>query len=381
MSMDFRGDPSAALLEVLDPEQNSCFNDHYLDLDYDLSKVFFITTANTLHSIPLPLQDRMEIIKLPGYLEVEKHKIARQFLVPKQLEQHGLKTENLHFSDNAILEVIRHYTREAGVRNLERELASICRKVARDLVEKNTLDKSVHVTKQNLQGYLGIFKHRYGEKEEQANVGVSTGLAWTEMGGDLLLVETAIMPGVGKVEITGKLGDVMQESARAAFSYIRSRSDMFGLKPNFHRKIDMHVHVPEGAIPKDGPSAGITLATSMISALLGLPVRNDLAMTGEITLRGRILPIGGLREKLLAAHRGQLSTVIIPKENARDLKDVPDEILKNLTIVQVEHMDEVLQHALYEADQSKIFRSKASVCAPITHTLLKDELRPEATQH
>jgi ATP-dependent Lon protease len=381
MSMDFRGDPSAALLEVLDPEQNFSFNDHYLDMDYDLSKIFFITTANSLHSIPLPLQDRMEIIKLPGYLEVEKRKIARQFLMPKQLKEHGLKEENLSISDNAVLEVIRRYTRESGVRNMERELATICRKTARDIVEKKDLDKRVQVTKQNLQQYLGVFKHRYGEKEDAPQIGVTMGLAWTEMGGDLLVVETALMPGVGKVEITGKLGDVMQESARAAFSYIRSRSDMFGLKPNFHRKLDMHVHVPEGAIPKDGPSAGITLATSMISALLGIPVRNDLAMTGEITLRGRVLPIGGLREKLLAAHRGQLNTVIIPKENAKDLKEVPDEILKTLEIIQVEHMDDVLRYALQEVDPDKIFIGKQDSCVPLSQSLLKDEHHQPATQH
>ena len=381
MSMDFRGDPSAALLEVLDPEQNFSFNDHYLDMDYDLSKIFFITTANRLHSIPLPLQDRMEIIKLPGYLEIEKRKIARHFLIPKQLKEHGLREDNLSISENAVLEVIRHYTHEAGVRNLEREIATICRKTVRDIVEKREPDRHAHITKQNLQHCLGVHKHRYGEMEDAPQIGVSMGLAWTEMGGDLLVVETALMPGTGKVEITGKLGDVMQESARAAFSYIRSRSDMFGLKPAFHRKVDIHIHVPEGAIPKDGPSAGITLATSMISALLSVPVRNDLAMTGEITLRGRVLPIGGLREKLLAAHRGQLKTVIIPKENAKDLKDVPDEILKSLEIVQVEHMDDVLRYALYEADMEKIFIGKNDACAPIAHSLLKEEHHHPATQH
>ncbi|CAM2057296.1 Lon protease [Desulfovibrionales bacterium] len=375
MSMDFRGDPSAALLEVLDPEQNNAFNDHYLDLDYDLSKIFFITTANALHSVPLPLQDRMEIIKLPGYLEVEKRKISRQFLIPKQLGQHGLKAESLHISDNAVLDIIRRYTREAGVRNLERELAGICRKTARILVEHGELVKAIAVSKSSLSQYLGVHKYRFGEKEEEAQAGVSTGLAWTEMGGELLVVETALMPGSGRVEITGKLGDVMQESARAALSYVRSRSDLFGLKSNFYRKIDIHIHVPEGAIPKDGPSAGITLATSLVSALLSIPVRNDLAMTGEITLRGRVLPIGGVREKLLAAHRGLLTRVIIPKENAKDLKEVPEEIMKNLEIHKVEHMDEVLQLALL-SEPDKIFSDREK-CLPIAHSLLKDEVRPQ----
>ncbi len=377
MSMDFRGDPSAALLEVLDPEQNYTFNDHYLDMDYDLSKIFFITTANTLHSIPLPLQDRMEVIKLPGYLEVEKRKIAKHFLLPKQIEQHGLKPENLNISENAMLEVIRRYTREAGVRNLERELASICRKTARNLVEENDFEKTVQVTVQNLHNYLGVHKHRYGEKEENALVGVTTGLAWTELGGDLLTVEAALMPGTGKVEITGKLGEVMQESARAALSYVRSRSYMFGLKPHFYKKVDIHVHVPEGAIPKDGPSAGITLVTSIVSAILGLPVRNDLAMTGEVTLRGRVLPIGGLREKLLAAHRGLIERVLIPKDNAKDLKEVPEEILKGLEIIEVENVDDVLRHAFAEVDQEKIFCNKDEECTSLLQSLLKQEHQPQ----
>ncbi|MGE4299340.1 MAG: endopeptidase La [Desulfovibrionaceae bacterium] len=380
MSMDFRGDPSAALLEVLDPEQNYTFNDHYLDMDYDLSKVFFITTANSLHTIPLPLQDRMEIIKLPGYLEIEKRKIARQFLLPKQIGEHGLKPENVSLSDNAVLETIRRYTREAGVRNLERELARICRKSAKHLVEIGDLDKTVTVTKQNLASYLGVFKFRYGEKENVAQVGVSTGLAWTEMGGEMLMVETVLMPGAGKVEITGKLGDVMQESAKAALSYVRSRSGMFGLKPDFHKDIDIHVHVPEGATPKDGPSAGITLCTAIVSCLLGMPVRNDLAMTGEITLRGRVLPIGGLREKLLAAHRGLISTVIIPKDNIKDLKEVPDEILRNLEIIPVEHMDEVLQIAIIAPDPDQLFCGKGAY-VPMHTSLLKPEHAENHTQH
>ncbi len=381
MSMDFRGDPSAALLEVLDPEQNFTFNDHYLDMDYDLSKIFFITTANSLHTIPLPLQDRMEIIKLPGYLEVEKKKIAQQFLVPKQLEQNGLKEENMNLSENALLEIIRRYTREAGVRNLEREIATVCRKTARNLVEEGDMEKMVSITKQNIQNYLGVFKFRYGEKEEQPQVGVVTGLAWTEMGGELLVVETALMPGTGKVEITGKLGDVMQESARAALSYIRSRSDLFGLKPTFYRKVDIHVHVPEGATPKDGPSAGITLATSILSALLGKPVYNDLAMTGEITLRGRVLPIGGLREKLLAAHRGLINRVLIPMDNAKDLKEVPDEILKGLEIIKVEHMDDVLRHVFTDMKPDEVFHAEDPNVQPLHLSLLKDELDASAQQH
>jgi len=372
MSTDFRGDPSAALLEVLDPEQNVAFNDHYLDLDYDLSKVFFITTANTLHTIPLPLQDRMEIIRLPGYLETEKHKIARHFLLPKQVKEHGLSEGNLNLSDNAVLEIIRRYTREAGVRNLEREIAAICRKTAMRLVEEKNRDKAVSVTTQNVSTFLGVPKHRYGEREEASQVGVSTGLAYTELGGELLMVETALMPGSGKVEITGKLGDVMQESAKAALSYIRSRSDLFGLRGEFYKEIDIHVHVPEGAIPKDGPSAGITLATSIISALLNVPVKNELAMTGEITLRGRVLPIGGLREKLLAAHRGLIKTVLIPKDNAKDLKEVPAAILKDLTIAEVEHMDEVLEKALEVSDPERIFCGRDNRC-PISGTLLKEQ--------
>lgn len=357
MSTDFRGDPSAALLEVLDPEQNGTFNDHYLDLDYDLSQVFFITTANSLQSIPLPLQDRMEIIQLPGYLETEKKRIARDFLLPKQIDQHGIKSENLRMSDNVIMDIIRHYTREAGVRSLEREIASICRKAAMRVVESDDMDKLVSVTTQSLSSMLGVKRYRYGEREDEAQIGVTTGLAWTEMGGELLLVETAIMPGTGKVSTTGKLGEVMTESAQAALSYIRSRSGLFGLKPDFHKTIDIHVHVPEGATPKDGPSAGITLCTSMVSALLGIPVRNDIAMTGEITLRGRVLPIGGLREKLLAARRGLITTVLIPKDNEKDLKDIPADVLRGMTIVPVENVDEVLPYAL-AVDSAEIYQGK-----------------------
>ncbi|MDP3429677.1 MAG: endopeptidase La, partial [Desulfomicrobium sp.] len=361
MSMDFRGDPSAALLEVLDPEQNSAFNDHYLDMDYDLSQVFFITTANSLQTIPLPLQDRMEIITIPGYLETEKERIASDFLLPKQLEQHGLLPENLSMSKGAILEIIRRYTRESGVRNMERELASICRKVARALVEEGDMGKNVSVTKSMLGTYLGIPKVRHGQREDEAQVGVATGLAWTQFGGELLFVEVALMPGTGKIEITGKLGDVMQESAKAAISYIRSRSDFFGLRREFYKEVDIHIHVPEGATPKDGPSAGITLATCLASALLDIPVKNDVAMTGEITLRGRVLPIGGVRDKLLAAHRGLITKVLMPKENERDLKDVPKVILKDLTIVFVENMDQVLCEALKDVTRETLFCPNADV--------------------
>ena len=372
MSMDFRGDPSAALLEVLDPEQNNTFNDHYLDLDYDLSQVFFITTANSLHAIPLPLQDRMEIIKLPGYLETEKQHIARHFLLPKQLEMHGLHADQMQVSDKAILEIIRSYTREAGVRSLEREMATLCRKTAMRVVENKEGDEEVktHISRSSLGNLLGVKKYRHGEKEAEAQVGVCTGLAYTDLGGELLLVETALMPGTGKVSTTGKLGEVMTESAKAALSYVRSRSDAFGLRPDFHKDIDIHVHVPEGATPKDGPSAGITLVTSLVSALLGIPIRSDTAMTGEITLRGRVLPIGGLREKLLAAHRGLIQIVLVPKDNEKDLKDVPQEILKGLTIKLVENADEVLENAL-SASIDEIFPGRGT-SAPVYRTLRVD---------
>ena len=370
MSTDFRGDPSAALLEVLDPEQNNTFNDHYLDLDYDLSQVFFITTANSLHAIPLPLQDRMEIIRLPGYLETEKRHIARNFLLPKQIEMHGLTQEQLQVSENAVVEMIRFYTKEAGVRNLEREIATICRKTAMRVVDEKEKFEGAHISRNSLPSLLGIKKYRHGEREGEQCIGVCTGLAYTDFGGELLLVETAIMPGSGKVSTTGKLGEVMKESAQAALSYVRSRSDAFGLRREFHKNIDIHIHVPEGAIPKDGPSAGITLVTSLVSALLGIPVRNDVAMTGEITLRGRVLPIGGLREKLLAAHRGLARTVIIPKDNERDLKEVPAEILKGLTIRPVEDADEVLEIAL-AATPDEIFPGRATA-EPVFETLRTD---------
>ena len=355
MSTDFRGDPSAALLEVLDPEQNFGFNDHYLDVDYDLSEVMFITTANNLYSIPPPLQDRMEIIRLPGYTEVEKLLIAQQFLVPKQCTANGLTQENISFSENAILAITRQYTREAGVRNLEREIASIIRKVAREVAVKGR-DHQVKVSSQAVQKYLGVPRYRFGRTEEADEVGLTTGLAWTEFGGELLHTEVVILPGRGKLLITGKLGEVMQESAQAALSYVRSKAERLGLPPDFYRKVDIHVHVPEGAIPKDGPSAGITIATCIVSALLKIPVKRDVAMTGEITLRGRVLPIGGLKEKVIAAHRHQIKTVLIPRDNAKDIKEIPARILKAVELVPVDHMDEVLKRALAVDDPETLFK-------------------------
>ena len=355
MSMDFRGDPSAALLEVLDPEQNFAFNDHYLDLDYDLSDILFITTANTLPDIPLPLQDRMEIIRLPGYTEVEKYHIAEQFLVPKQLKANGLEGKKVDFSRNAILAVIRRYTREAGVRNLEREIASICRKLAREAVTHK--DKSEFaVSEKSVPKYLGPYRFRQEQVEEKDQVGMVTGLAWTQVGGELLFIETLLMPGRGQLTVTGKLGDVMQESARAALSYVRSRADHLMIDEKFYRKVDIHIHIPEGAIAKDGPSAGISMCSSLVSALTKRPVHRDIAMTGEITLRGRVLPIGGLKEKLIAAHRGGVKRVIIPKENEKDLKDVPKSITSQMDVVFVDHMDEVLSHALIVREGEPIFK-------------------------
>lgn len=359
LTSDYRGDPASALLEVLDPEQNNTFMDHYLDLEYDLSKIFFITTANSLHGIPGPLLDRMEIIELPSYLETEKRHIARRFLLPRQLEEHGLRPDNLRVSENALLEIIRAYTREAGVRNLEREIAALCRKTAIRLVEENDLERCVQVSRQSLQSLLGVKKYRHEEREDEPRVGVCAGLAYNQRGGEILLVETSLMSGSGHVVTTGQLGDVMQESAKAAFSYVRSRADILGLEPRFHRKVDIHVHVPSGATPKDGPSAGITLATSITSALLGIPVRNDVAMTGEISLRGRVLPIGGLREKLLAARRSGIRKVIMPADNEKDLKEVPDEVLRDLELVFVEHVDEVLPQAL-AATPEEIFSGRAT---------------------
>lgn len=344
MSMDFRGDPSSALLEVLDPEQNSAFGDHYLEVTFDLSKVLFITTANTFHNIPRPLLDRMEIIQLSGYTEEEKVKIAQRHLLPKQIKQHGLGEDDLLLAETALREVIRSYTRESGVRNLERELATIIRKSVRQIVEGHATP--VRIGKQNLAKFLGTSKYRYGVIEEEERVGVVTGLAWTEVGGDLLNIEVSAVKGKGQLLLTGKLGEVMRESAQAAVSYIRSRAAQFEIAENFYEETDLHIHVPEGAIPKDGPSAGITIATAVVSALSNIPVRSDIAMTGEITLRGRVLPIGGLKEKVLAAHRGGIKKVIIPKENKKDLEEIPANIARKLQFVLVDEMDEVLKEAL-----------------------------------
>ena len=366
MSTDFRGDPSAALLEVLDPEQNNAFNDHYLDLDYDLSDIFFITTANNLPSIPPPLRDRMEVIKLDGYTEEDKLRIALDYLVPKQLEANGFAGDDIVFSESAILEIVRRYTREAGVRNLERDIAAISRKIARERF-KAGVNKKYRVAAQSVGKYLGIPKFRFGQAEEIDRTGLATGLAWTEVGGELLQIETVLMPGKGELTITGKLGEVMQESARAAMSYVRSRAICLGLAPDFYQKIDIHVHVPEGAIPKDGPSAGITIATSIVSALLRLPVRKDIAMTGEITLRGRVLPIGGLTEKLLAARRGNIKHVLIPKENERDLSEIPLKVRKSLVIDLVEHVDDVMSKALVVKEGETLFKNGPyeTVCAGV----------------
>ena len=345
MSMDFRGDPSAALMEVLDPELNHAFTDHYLDVEYDLSKVMFVCTANVLHTIPQPLQDRMEVLRIPGYTEHEKYQIATRYLIPKQLEATGLAKSQLKITDDAIKSTIRHYTREAGVRNLNRELANISRKVARKVVTEGK-DVAVEVTPANLNDYLGILKYRDFLAEKKNEIGLTTGLAWTEVGGEVLSTEATLMQGRGRLTLTGKLGDVMQESAQAAMSYIRSRGHLFSLPKDFYRHLDIHMHVPEGAIPKDGPSAGITICTSIVSALTKIPVRCDIAMTGEITLRGKVLPIGGVKEKLLAAHRLGLRTIILPKDNEKDLADVPPEILAQMAIHFVESMDQVLEIAL-----------------------------------
>ena len=376
MSVDFRGDPSAALLEVLDPEQNFGFNDHYMDVDYDLSDILFITTANNLHGIPLPLQDRMEIIRLPGYTEHEKLQIANGFLVPKQTETNGLSKDNIQFTKNAVQAIIRRYTREAGVRNLEREIASVCRKVAREITKEDG-KRSAKITGQSIQKYLGVPRFRYGQVEEKDEIGLATGLAWTHVGGELLAIETVIMPGGGKLTVTGKLGDVMQESARAALSYVRSRAHRLGLKKHFYKRVDIHVHVPEGATPKDGPSAGITMATSIVSALIKRTVRRDLAMTGEITLRGRILPIGGLKEKIIAAHRGGISQVIIPDENSKDLKEIPAKILKQVEVITASHMDDVLSRAIILQPGETLFKEEEEEIIPAGLIPKKDEaVRP-----
>ncbi|MBV8336846.1 MAG: endopeptidase La [Alphaproteobacteria bacterium] len=343
LGADWRGDPSSALLEVLDPEQNSTFNDHYLEVDYDLSDVMFVTTANTLR-IPQPLMDRMEIIRIPGYTEDEKVEIAKRHLIPKQMSAHGLKKHEWSISDDAIRDIIRYYTREAGVRNLEREIANLTRKAIKDILMKKS--ERVAVTRRNLEKYAGVRRFRFGEAESEDMVGITTGLAWTEVGGELLTIEAVTLPGKGRVTATGKLGDVMKESVQAAESFVKSRSYAFGIKPTVFEKKDIHVHVPEGATPKDGPSAGVGMVTSIVSVLTGIPVKRDIAMTGEITLRGRVLPIGGLKEKLLAALRGGLKTVLIPKENEKDLAEIPDNVKRGLKIVPVSTVDELLSQAL-----------------------------------
>jgi ATP-dependent Lon protease len=345
MASDFRGDPAAALLEVLDPEQNWMFQDHYLDVEYDLSQVFFVATANVLHSIPPALQDRMEVLRLHGYTELEKIEIAKQFLVRKQREATGLTEQQIQFTEDAIREIIRSYTREAGVRNLEREIGNICRKVARKVVKEGE-GYNVTLNAEKVGEFLGVAKFRDSMAHEKSEVGLVTGLAWTEVGGSILSTEVAIVDGKGKLTITGQLGEVMQESAQAAMSYVRSRASRLGMPKDFYRNIDIHIHVPEGAIPKDGPSAGITMATAIASAMSKIPVRRDIAMTGEITLRGKVLPIGGLKEKLLAALRAGITEAIIPKENEKDLPEVPENIRGQMKIHLVENMDQVLKFAL-----------------------------------
>ncbi|MCG6533736.1 MAG: endopeptidase La [Syntrophales bacterium LBB04] len=377
LSSDFRGDPSSALLEVLDPEQNNAFNDNYLEVDYDLSDIMFITTANVLQTIPAPLQDRMEVIRIAGYTEPEKLSIAQRFLVAKELEANGLTSDNLAFTDGSLLTIIRQYTREAGVRNLEREIASICRKIAREIVT-NGHQSQIKITSKSVGKYLGVPKHRHGETEGKDEIGLTIGLAWTEVGGELLVIETSIMKGTGKMTLTGKLGDVMQESAQAALTYVRARAEQFGLADNFYKETDIHVHVPEGAIPKDGPSAGIAIATSIASVFTKRRVRADLAMTGEITLRGRVLPIGGLKEKLLAAHRGNIKTVIIPEDNEKDLADVPANILKALNIVFVGNVDDVLKVALLPLAEESVTQETCVEELPIIGmTAVQGAIQPQ----
>ncbi len=349
MNADFRGDPSAALLEVLDPEQNNTFSDHYVENAFDLSKVLWVVTANTVHNIPRPLRDRMEVINIAGYTEEEKIQIAKRYLIEKQLKEHGLNNKQVSIADNTIQKVISEYTRESGVRSLERSIANLCRKAARKIVQEDK--KSIKITVQNLHAFLGSAKYHKRQAENKDQVGVSTGLAWTEVGGDVLPTEVSILKGKGNLILTGQLGDVMKESAQAGLSYIRSRVEKLGIEPDFYEKNDIHIHLPEGAIPKDGPSAGITMATAVVSALTGKKVRTDVAMTGEITLRGRVLPIGGLKEKVLAAHRLGIKTIILPKENKRDMDDIPNNIRKQLEFVLVEHMDEVLNCAMVESNE------------------------------
>jgi len=352
MSTDFRGDPSSALLEVLDPEQNRFFSDHYLEVEYDLSNVMFITTANSQHTIPLPLLDRLEVINLSGYTEEEKMEITKRHLIPKEVRRHGLDENKISFIDQAIEDLVRHYTKEAGVRNLEREVGAVSRKVARQWTKKNEHKSKVVINSKKLVDLLGPHKYRYQKTEEKSEVGLVNGLAYTETGGDMLTIEVLQLPGKGKLTVTGKLGDVMQESAQAAMSYVRSRARLLGLPTDFYEKVDLHIHVPEGAIPKDGPSAGITMATALVSCLTGKPVSKDVAMTGEITLRGNVLPIGGLKEKVFAAYRGGVKKILIPQENGKDLRDIPKNILKSVKVVEVSHMDQVLREAI---DAEEVF--------------------------
>jgi ATP-dependent Lon protease len=364
ISSDFRGDPASALLEVLDPEQNTSFQDHYLDVDYDLSQVLFVATANVMHTIPAALQDRMEVLRLQGYTEQEKLEIARQYLVKKQRAQTGLSEKNIIFKDDAITEVIRNYTREAGVRNLEREIGNICRKVARKVVKAGAKHRE-EITAENLHEYLGVAKFRDSEVHEKSEIGLVTGLAWTEVGGSILTTEVQVLDGKGKLTITGQLGDVMQESAQAALSYIRGKAQVLGLSREFYRNVDIHLHVPEGAIPKDGPSAGITMATALASALAKIPVRRDIAMTGEITLRGKVLPIGGLKEKLLAALRAGIFETILPRANEKDVAELPDNIKNSMKLHFVDSMDEVLALAL-ESPLPSIEHADGAVLAAAT---------------
>lgn len=346
MASDFRGDPSAALLEVLDPEQNNTFSDHFIEVPFDLSNVMFVTTANAVHNIPRPLLDRMEMLYIPGYTEMEKLQIATRYLLPKQKREHGLEPEQLEIGEDALLKTIREYTRESGVRNLEQQVAALCRKAAKKIVSEGA--QQIVITPDEVKDYLGVPKYRYGVAELEDQIGTVTGLAWTEVGGETLVIEVTVVPGSGKLILTGKLGDVMKESAQAAFSYTRSKATELGLATDFYEKNDIHIHIPEGAIPKDGPSAGITIATALISALTGRHVSKDVAMTGEITLRGRVLPIGGLKEKSLAAHRAGYKKILLPKDNERDLRDIPESVKEDVVFVPVAHMDQVLEHALVE---------------------------------
>ncbi len=374
MASDFRGDPSSAMLEVLDPEQNNTFQDHYLEVEYDLSKVMFIATANTLHTVPRPLLDRMEVISLEGYIEQEKFHIAKNYLVPKQIENHGLKDHKVQIQDSTVRNIIRYYTREAGVRNLERQIANVCRKVAKDIVMSEAMkDMKTEkkkkaaaakaklgyiVTPTKLVELLGAHKFKFGKIEESNEIGLTNGMAWTEVGGDLLAVEVSVVPGKGKFTVTGQLGDVMKESCSAAMSYVRSRGPLFGFAKEYFADIDVHIHLPEGAVPKDGPSAGIALTTSIVSAITKIPVKRTVAMTGEISLRGKVMPIGGLKEKVLAAHRGGIKTIICPKENEKDLKDIPKEVLKELKVILVDHVDQVLINALDIKSPKELFKQQ-----------------------